>query len=247
MKTSGPDETKKRRLPRPTKPLADMPEGCCSDHLSFLNQKEIDELLARLSGGLDYEYSFTDMGFAVVKSPRKQIWFTRGFSEPYFFSRSHVNGLKPHDLLPCFLPILQKVEEFTGRSFNALLVNVYDGGNDSLSAHADADPWLGDDFIVPSLTLYDEGATRRRIVFSDKETRFSHVMENGSLLIMGGNCQKLFKHEIPKESRAVGIRYNLTFRFVHENLISKMPRGKLVPVEEIEEMIVTGRKRKANV
>ena len=40
------------------------------------------------------------------------------------------------------------------------------------------------------------------------------VLEHGSLLIMRGTTQHFWKHQIPKTSKAVGLRINLTFRVI---------------------------------
>ena len=42
------------------------------------------------------------------------------------------------------------------------------------------------------------------------------VPEHGSLLIMAGRTQKFWRHSVPKSTREVGQRVNLTFRLVRK-------------------------------
>jgi alkylated DNA repair dioxygenase AlkB len=57
------------------------------------------------------------------------------------------------------------------------------------------------------------GASRRfRLKHKKGASVFSESLPGGSLLIMAGETQKHFLHEISKEKSAVGPRINLTFR-----------------------------------
>ncbi|MFN5187088.1 MAG: alpha-ketoglutarate-dependent dioxygenase AlkB, partial [Planctomycetota bacterium] len=42
------------------------------------------------------------------------------------------------------------------------------------------------------------------------------VLGHGSLLIMAGNMQQHWQHEVPKTKRPVGKRINLTYRMIHQ-------------------------------
>jgi alkylated DNA repair dioxygenase AlkB len=68
--------------------------------------------------------------------------------------------------------------------------------------------------VIGSLSL---GATRTfRIKHNEsKETR-SFQVGNGTLIIMAGTMQQFWKHEIPKTTKPVGERINLTFRQIVE-------------------------------
>ena len=47
---------------------------------------------------------------------------------------------------------------------------------------------------------------------SDSTQKKSIILEHGSLLLMQGTTQHFWKHQIPKTSKPVGPRINLTFR-----------------------------------
>lgn len=111
------------------------------------------------------------------------------------------------------LEILADLYDFTGVRFNSVLLNRYRNGADSLSWHADDEPELGDTPVIASLSF---GATR---TFSmrrndEKNTVRSIDLEDGSLTLMMGATQRLWRHSVPKTRRPVGERVNLTFRVI---------------------------------
>jgi alkylated DNA repair dioxygenase AlkB len=92
--------------------------------------------------------------------------------------------------------------------YNAVLCNLYRDGNDSVGLHADAEPEMGS--VIASVSL---GAERLfRLKRKNGTVPFSERLPHGSLLIMAGNTQKNFKHEVPKEPDVTQPRINLTFR-----------------------------------
>jgi alkylated DNA repair dioxygenase AlkB len=64
--------------------------------------------------------------------------------------------------------------------------------------------------IIASLSLGAERLFRMRR--KDGEIVFAKKLPHGSLLIMAGDTQKHFRHEVPKQAGVSGPRINLTFR-----------------------------------
>jgi alkylated DNA repair dioxygenase AlkB len=113
-------------------------------------------------------------------------------------------------------PLSERVARAAGSEFNHVLVNRYRDGNDSMGYHADAEPELGPDPVVATLSF---GQTRclslraHRPSAAEKTLRLP--LSAGSLLVMGGTCQRHYRHAIPKQAaEAVGERISLTFRRV---------------------------------
>ena len=169
-------------------------------------------------------------------------WFSDLPNAVYNFSKSHLNGFDPTPL-PLWLDDIRKdIEDFTKQQYNSVLVNFYPDGSTSLSAHSDAELWLGHEFDVPSLSFGDA----RDIIFKQKRVHpntLSSVkltMSTNSLTLMQGrSTQEMWTHEIPKRTN-VKWRFNLTFRQVYPKLVSKNPL-KQVPEQMIimkEEAIV---------
>jgi alkylated DNA repair dioxygenase AlkB len=78
--------------------------------------------------------------------------------------------------------------------------------------HADDEPELGLDPVVATLSF---GATRT-FVLKPRRARLgsnrSLDVEHGSLLVMGGTCQRHYVHGVPRQSGVSGERISLTFR-----------------------------------
>jgi alkylated DNA repair dioxygenase AlkB len=115
---------------------------------------------------------------------------------------------------PCPLPprvavIRDRVEAATGRRFNAVLLNLYRDGRDSVSWHRDADYEHGENGDIASVSF---GAVRRFQLRDHAGGIASLDLEPGSVLLMHAEALKRWWHCIPKTTRPVGPRVNLTFR-----------------------------------
>lgn len=111
---------------------------------------------------------------------------------------------------PSLLDILQRVEQATAATFNGVLLNLYRDGHDSMGRHSDAEPELGPNPLVASVSL---GAVRSFVLrhSASKEKR-ALDLAHGSLLVMGGTLQHHWVHELPKTQQPIGERINMTFR-----------------------------------
>ena len=76
--------------------------------------------------------------------------------------------------------------------------------------HSDNEPELGPRPTIASVSLGD----RRRFVLRHRATRerWSWDLGHGDLLVMRDESQSDYAHAVPKVSRPVGPRMNLTFR-----------------------------------
>ena len=106
--------------------------------------------------------------------------------------------------------IKNKIELLIPYSFNCVLLNMYRNGSDSMSWHSDNEPELGINPVIASVNL---GAARTlQLKHKTTKERINLLMENGSLLIMEGEMQHHWQHQIPKTKKPIGARINLTFR-----------------------------------
>ena len=104
---------------------------------------------------------------------------------------------------------------FLTREFSSVLLNLYRDGSDSNGWHADNEKELGTNPAIASLSL---GAERK---FNIKHRRLKTekhqlVLEHGSLLLMKGEMQHHWLHQIAKTKKEVGPRINLTFRKIQK-------------------------------
>ncbi len=109
------------------------------------------------------------------------------------------------------LLIKQDIEQLTDHPFTTVLLNLYRNGNDSNGWHADNEKELGTNPMIASISL----GTSRMFHFKHrtlKDQKHKLLLEHGSLLLMKGEMQQYWLHQIPKTKKLIGERINLTFR-----------------------------------
>jgi len=181
---------------------------------NFLSPEEATALFHVLRAKCAWERRRASFSNSV---PRDEAYYGDPGTD-YIYSRREY---KPLAWLPELLSLKTRVEEATPGAayfnlrlprvgYNAVLCNLYRNGNDSVGLHADAEPEMGP--VIASVSL---GAERLfRLKAQNGAVAFSERLAHGSLLIMAGNTQKNFKHEVPKEPNVAQPRINLTFRHI---------------------------------
>jgi alkylated DNA repair dioxygenase AlkB len=107
------------------------------------------------------------------------------------------------------LEIKTQVEELTKGSYQGVLLNYYPDGLAGMGWHADDERDLVPNAVIASVSF---GATRRfDLRHRDGETH-SINLEDGSVLIMAGELQQYWKHQVPVQRKVKEPRINLTFR-----------------------------------
>ncbi len=77
--------------------------------------------------------------------------------------------------------------------------------------HSDNEREIGARPVIASISL---GAARRFVLKrrDDPSIKLALDLPRGSLLVMAGNTQKLYRHALPATAKPIGTRINLTFR-----------------------------------
>lgn len=170
-----------------------------------------DDLMATFLTTLPLKQEVLKIVGRTVPTPRLTSWH----GDPgtaYTYSRRRFEPLPWTEALD---NLRNRVSEAAGVRLDAVLVNYYRDGSDSMGAHADNEPELGpsrDNVIIASVSL---GAKRRFVLTHNaSRTSLEYRLGGGDLLIMGGTTQQFYKHRVPKTKRAVSPRMNLTFRVV---------------------------------
>lgn len=128
------------------------------------------------------------------------------------YSYSHIT-MKPHTFSSELLKIKNKVDKHCNVDFTTCLINLYRNGKDSNGWHADNEKELGTNPIIASVSLGEERFFHLKHR-ACKAQRYKLLLEAGSLLVMSGETQKYWLHQIPKTSRILDERINLTFRII---------------------------------
>ena len=119
----------------------------------------------------------------------------------------------PRPWLPDLAMLRARLEIACDARFNSVLANLYRDGCDSMGWHSDDEPELGPEPLIASISL--GGVRRFRLRARDGGAQLALEPAHGSLLLMGGATQRLYRHDLPKTRAAVAPRINLTFRYVH--------------------------------
>lgn len=122
-------------------------------------------------------------------------------------------SMKPHSFPNTLLEIKHKIEETTKASFTTCLANLYRNGTDSNGWHADNEKELGMNPIIASVSLGQERYFHLKHK-SDSSIKKKILLDHGSLLLMKGETQHHWLHQIPKTKKVIKKRINLTFRII---------------------------------
>lgn len=144
-----------------------------------------------------------------VNQPRLVAWY--GDPDAVYTYSNTV--FEPLPWIAPLTEIKRRVETIADVTFNSVLCNLYRNGSDSMGLHSDDEPELR---AIPVIASVSFGATRT-LHFRHKQRKdlkYALELTHGSLLVMKGTTQQFWKHGIPKTSKPVGPRINLTFRVV---------------------------------
>jgi len=145
----------------------------------------------------------------VYAQPRLTAFYGNG---PKSYSYSNIT-MQPRPFTKELLEIKHKIEAIDGVTFNSCLLNLYRTGRDSNGWHADDEKELGQNPIIASISLGKERSFHLRYKRNPK-IKHKIVLGTGSLLLMKGNTQHHWQHQIPKTTKPIKERINLTFRLL---------------------------------
>ncbi|MEM6720112.1 MAG: alpha-ketoglutarate-dependent dioxygenase AlkB [Bacteroidota bacterium] len=130
--------------------------------------------------------------------------------KPYSYSNIEMT---PHALTPTLAALKHKVDETSQANFTTMLLNYYRDGKDSNGWHADNEKELGVNPIIASLSFGQERFFHLKHR-TDKSLKHKILLQHGSLLLMKGETQHKWLHQIPKTARKINGRINITFRII---------------------------------
>ena len=173
----------------------------------WLPADEADALFGRLQRDVAWETRTIRMFGRRMEQPRR-IAFQGDAGTVYRYSNDDYRASAWH---PGVADLRDRLARWLDVRFNSVLLNLYRNGRDSMGWHADDEPELGDRPVIASVSL---GAVRRFVLRSraDHGRKIDLPLASGSLLVMSGDLQRDWQHQVPKTARPVGPRVNLTFR-----------------------------------
>lgn len=189
--------------------ILSMPNAEVSFYPNFFTEEESSHFFKALNDEIKWRQDKIKLYGQEMNLPRKTAWYAdKGKS--YKFSGIH---LTPEPWTVALLEIKQRIECVARTKFNSVMLNLYRDGNDGISWHTDSEPEFGKNPIIGSVSF---GAARRFMFRHkyDKQLKAEILLTNGSFLLMSGETQHFWQHQIPKTSKKLEPRINLTFRTV---------------------------------
>lgn len=187
----------------------DVPDATILYYPHFFSATKADELFAVLLEKIPWQQDNITVFGKSHPQPRLTALFGNE-GKPYGYSNIVMH---PHPWNPVLTYIKESIAAVCEENFTTVLLNQYRDGKDSNGWHADNEKELGRNPVIASVSF---GAAR---VFNlqhntDKNQKIKIILEHGSLLLMKGTTQHFWKHQIPKTTKKIEKRINLTFRSI---------------------------------
>jgi alkylated DNA repair dioxygenase AlkB len=189
--------------------LLNLPDAEIVYYPNFFLKEDADRIFEQLLNDIPWQQDDIKVFGKTHQQPRLTALFGND-GKPYSYSNIK---MQPHPWNMLLQKIKSLVEDCSETNFTTVLLNQYRNGKDSNGWHADNEKELGTNPVIASLSFGAERTFQLKHN-SDLSLKKSIVLEHGSLLIMKGTTQHFWKHQIPKTSKPIGSRVNLTFRVI---------------------------------
>ena len=173
----------------------------------FLQRKEADIYFEQIRKNSPWQQDSIKIFGKVHRQPRLTALFANN-AKSYSYSGLTMSSHPFQDELE---KIKNRIKQNLNLDFTTCLANYYRTGKDSMGWHADDEKELGRDPVIASVSLGEQRMFHLKHK-KDSNLRFKINLSHGSLLLMMGTTQHHWLHSIPKTSRPIGPRINLTFR-----------------------------------
>ncbi len=187
----------------------DMPDADVTYYPAFFDQNKSDKLYTALIETIDWRQDNITVFGKTYPQPRLTALYANN-KNAYRYSNI---TMTPHAFNKELLGIKEQIETVSNIEFTSCLLNLYRNGQDSNGWHADDEKELGINPVIASVSFGQE----RWFHFkhkNDKNLKQKIVLQHGSLLIMKGETQNNWLHQIPKTKKIIKPRINITFRII---------------------------------
>ncbi|ANV88925.1 alpha-ketoglutarate-dependent dioxygenase AlkB [Picosynechococcus sp. PCC 7117] len=177
---------------------------------NFFKLQESNAFLDQLLNNTNWKQEYIKIFGKQQAIPRLTAWYgDEGKDYKYSGILQH-----PEPWSDVLKIIKLKVESVVANTFNSVLLNLYRNGSDGVAWHSDDEPELGLNPVIASVSF---GGIRKFSLKhkSNPKNKIDLELQHGSLLIMGGNTQHNWIHQVAKTKKKVSPRVNLTFRTIY--------------------------------
>lgn len=182
----------------------DLPDLNLMQYDGFIRKEEADQYYMKLLEDTPWHLYQMPMYDKMITAPRMIAWY----------GQQEEASEQTQPWTPELLTLRQKVEAETGLKFNAVLLNLYRDGHDSVAWHSDREHKIGRNPNIASVTFGQTRPFRFRHKTNKAIGQVEIPLHHGTLLLMSGTTNTYWEHHIPKSARPLLPRINLTFRMV---------------------------------
>ncbi|WP_299556245.1 alpha-ketoglutarate-dependent dioxygenase AlkB [Seonamhaeicola sp.] len=192
------------------KTIFDLPDADIVLYDHFFSEETSDRLFKRLKETIKWQQDQITFYGKVFNVPRLSALYG-DTNKDYSYSGITMH---PHAWTQDLLFIKSSIESVAKVEFTSCLLNYYRDGKDSNDWHQDNEKELGENPVIASVSFGETRPFQLRHIKRTDLKRVDIPLTHGSFLIMRGKTQHFWKHKIPKTSRAINPRINLTFRII---------------------------------
>jgi alkylated DNA repair dioxygenase AlkB len=186
-----------------------LPNAAIEYYPNFFDSEKSKLLFEKLRTEIPWQQDDIKVFGRIHPQPRLTALFGNE-GKPYSYSNI---VMQPHHWNPLLMFIKNEIEEVCSENFTTVLLNLYRDGKDSNGWHADNERELGRNPVIASVSFGAERSFHlQHNTIADAKLKIT--LGNGSLLLMKGETQHFWKHQIPKTAKPIGARINLTFRII---------------------------------
>lgn len=176
---------------------------------NFFTQNESNVYFDSLLKNINWQQDYITVFGKTHLQPRLTAFYATN-SKTYSYSNIIMT---PNPFDGAILEIKKAIENQLKTEFTSCLANLYRSGQDSNGWHADDEKELGKNPTIASVTFGEERIFHFKHKYDTSE-KLKLTLHHGSLLLMKGETQHFWLHQIPKTKKQVAPRINLTFRII---------------------------------
>ena len=188
----------------------DLPDADIILFNEFFTKTESEKLYKNLIEKINWQQYTIKMYGKIFNQPRLTAFYGEE-NKPYAYS-----GLKltPNPWIEDLLFIKSRITKTAQINFSSVLLNYYRNGQDSMGWHSDDEKELGQNPVIGSISFGETRLFQLRHLTRKDLKKVDIKLTNGSFLLMKGSTQHYWEHQIPKTSKNITPRINLTFRTI---------------------------------
>ncbi len=183
-------------------------DGCVDYYGAVVTWDEATFYFEHLLANIEWKHDQAIIFGKHIETKRKVAWYG---DQPFSYTYSNTTKYAL-PWTPELVQLKQIIEDKTGESFNACLLNLYHSGEEGMAWHSDGEKDLKKNGAIASLSF----GAKRKFAFKHKQLKNTQALylEHGSLLIMKGETQTHWLHRLPPTKQVTEPRINLTFRTI---------------------------------